>query len=193
MAQVKKLEIRDAILDSAFALFVENGYAGTTQAQIAAGAGVAPSSLYVYFDSKLDILYAVYEPWLMARLDALEKKLATIDERQGRLESLLYALWRDIPAEDNGFANNLMQAISNLGPDDSYSRDLLENCETRVSALLRACLPPERASLADDRNLLAHVLYMAQDGFAINFKAYGPSKRMDEIVASMCGLLLPDD
>lgn len=190
MAQVKKLEIRDAILDSAFALFAEHGYAGTTQAQIAAGAGVAPSSLYVYFGSKLEILFAVYRPWLMARLDALEAELEGIDAPRRRLETLLYALWRDIPAEDNGFANNLMQAISNLGPDDSYSRDLLESCETRVSTLLRTCLPPDRAALADGRNLLAHILYMAQDGFAINFKANGPSKRMDAMVGAMCDLLL---
>ena len=192
MAQVKKLEVRDAILDSAFTLFAENGYAGTTQAQIAARAGVAPSSLYVYFDSKLEILYAVYRPWLMARLDTLEATLSNIGDRRQRLEALLYALWRDIPAENNGFANNLMQAITNLGPRDRYSRDLLESCEARVSALLLGCLPPQRASLADGRNLLAHILYMAQDGFAINFKAYGPSKRMDAMVAAMCELLQAD-
>jgi AcrR family transcriptional regulator len=190
MAQVKKLEVRDAILDSAFSLFAENGYAGTTQAQIAAGAGVAPSSLYVYFDSKLEILYAVYQPWLMARLDELEERLEKISGKRDRLEAILFALWREIPAEDNGFANNLMQAISNLGPGDRYSRELLESCERRVSAMLRGCLPPSRAGLADDRNILAHIVYMAQDGFAINFKAYGPSKRMDAMVAAMCDLLL---
>lgn len=188
--QVKKSEVRDAIRDSAFMLFREQGYAATTQAQIAGGAGVAVSSLYVYFDSKLDILFAVYRPWLMQRFDELESKMADIADRRSRLETLLYTIWRDIPAEDNGFANNLMQAITTLGRTDSYSRELLDDCERRISAMLRDCLPDDRAPLADERNLFAHVLFMAQDGFAINFKINGPSKRMDAMVAGMCDLLL---
>ncbi len=188
--QVKKSEVRDAILGSAFMLFSEQGYAQTTQAQIARRAGLAASSLYVYFDSKLDILFAVYRPWLMQRFDELEGRMAKIATPRERLETILYAIWRDIPSEDNGFANNLMQAISNLGPKDKYSRELLDDCETRISAMLRGCLPPERAHLADDRNLFAHILFMAQDGFAISFRINGPSKRMDPMVAAMCDLLL---
>lgn len=188
--QVKKTEIRDAILHSAFALFSEQSYAQTTQAQIAKRAGVAASSLYVYFDSKLDILFAVYRPWLMKRFDELETRITEIDAPGKRLETILYALWRDIPSEDNGFVNNLMQAISNLGPKDSYSRDLLDDCETRISAMIADCLPEEREHLVDDRNLFAHILFMAQDGFAISYKINGPSKRMDGMVEAMCDLLL---
>jgi AcrR family transcriptional regulator len=188
--QVKKTEVREAILDSAFTLIREQGYASTTQAQIAGQAGVAASSLYVYFDSKLDILFAVYRPWLMRRFDELESRMAEITSQRERLETLIYALWRDIPAEDNGFANNLMQAVSNLGPKDTYSRDLLDECETRVSTMLRGCVPAERANLADERKLFAHILFMAQDGFAISYKINGPSKRMDAMVAGMCDLML---
>lgn len=189
MAQVKKEEVREAILDSAFALFRDQGYAGTTQAQIAARAGVTPSNLYVYFGSKLDILFAIYRPWLMARLDGLERRLAAIPDARARLETLIYAIWRDIPAEDNGFAFNLMQAISNLGPHDRYSRNLLDDCEARISAMLRGCLPPGRAALADGRHLLAHLLFMAQDGLVINRNIKGPSPRLDDMVAATCDLL----
>ena len=188
--QVKKTEVRDAILDSAFALFSEQGYAQTTQAQVARRAGVAASSLYVYFDSKLDLLFAVYRPWLMQRFDELETRMTAIAAPRERLETVLYAIWRDIPREDNGFVNNLMQAISNLGPRDKYSRALLDDCETRISKMLRDCLPPDRAHLTDERNLFAHILFMAQDGFAINFRINGPPKRMDAMVAAMCDLLL---
>lgn len=190
MAQVKKPEVRDAILDSAFALFRDQGYAHTTQAQIAARAGVAASSLYVYFDSKLDILFAVYRPWLMARFTDLEARMAKIDDPRTGIETVLYAVWRDIPIDDNGFVNNLMQAISNLGPKDKYSRGLLDDCENRVSSMLRDCLPQERAHLIDDRNLFAHILFMAQDGFAISYKINGPSKRMKAMVDAMCDMLL---
>lgn len=182
--------MRDAILDSAFALFSEQGYAQTTQAQIAKRAGVAASSLYVYFESKLDILFAVYRPWLMKRFDDLEARMTGNDAPRERLETILYALWRDMPSEDNGFVNNLMQAISNLGPKDKYSRDLLDDCETRISRMIADCLPADRSHLVDERNLYAHILFMAQDGFAISYQINGPSKRMDAMVEAMCDMLL---
>jgi AcrR family transcriptional regulator len=189
MVQVKKIEVRDAILESAFDLFARQGYAKTTLAQIATGARVAPSNIYVYFGSKLDLLFEVYRPWLMDRLDALEARLAAIADPRDRLRTLLYAVWRDLPQDDNGFANNLVQAISNLDPSERYSRDLLDSCERRVSSMLRTCLPPERQALADDRNILAHILFMAQDGLVISYKLNGASIRMDAMVEAMCEML----
>ena len=41
VVQVKKAEVRDAILKSAFRLFKRKGYINTTTAQIAAGAKVS--------------------------------------------------------------------------------------------------------------------------------------------------------
>lgn len=191
MAQVKKAAVRDAILASALAQFAERSYAGTTLADIAAGAGVATSNIYVYFGSKLDVLFAVYQPWLVERLDRLQDELAAVEDPRARLGRILLALWRDIPADGNGFAHNLMQAISSLAPEDRYSRELLLLAEQRVSALLRDCLPPSRHALVEgDR--LAHLLFMAFDGFVINQRLNGPSRRVEAIVDMVAGLLLPE-
>lgn len=190
MAQVKKVEVRDAILESAFDLFVSKGYAHTTLAEIATGAQVATSNIYVYFGSKLDVLFAIFGPWLHRQLDDLDRRLAHEPDPRGRLRMILVAIWRDIAEADGGFSHNLMQAISNLGPEEEYSRDLLFECEARVSAMIADCLPCERASIVDDRHLLAHLAIMAQDGFAINFKLNGPSRRLDAIVDMLCDLLL---
>ena len=108
------------------------------------------------------------------------------------MEKLFYAVWRDIPQEDNGFANNLMQAMTTMGVNDGYSRDLLLECENRVSAMLRDCLPAARQHLADESSLLSHILFMAQDGFVINYRINGPSQRMDAMVDAMCDLLMDD-
>ncbi|HEX7844050.1 MAG TPA: hypothetical protein VF469_41530, partial [Kofleriaceae bacterium] len=68
---------------------------------------------------------------------------------RARLRRILLALWRDIPAEHNGFSVNLMQALSTATPDQGYSRDLLLRAVTRIGRLIRASLPPERAALAE--------------------------------------------
>src|SRR5690349_2277091 len=45
MVQVKKAEVREAILDAAAALFEEKSYAGTSASEIGQRAGVAPSAI----------------------------------------------------------------------------------------------------------------------------------------------------
>ena len=55
--------------------------------------------------------------------------------------------------------------------------------------MVRGILPPARAALAE-RGYLAHVLFMAFDGFAMNVKLRGPSERIDGIIEVMVTLLL---
>src|SRR5688572_14161873 len=117
VAQVKKEAVRDAILDAALGLFRNRGYLDTSLQQIAAAAGTSRANIYVYFRSKFDLFYAVFHPWLSARLDALEAEIVAIAEPRARLRRVLAVLWRDIPREANGFANNLMQALSTASRD----------------------------------------------------------------------------
>ena len=85
MAQVKKPKLRQAILTAIFSLFSENGYHNTTIAQIAKQAKVSTANVYSYFPSKLHILYALYEPWLLARLDELDTSLARVKSPRTRV------------------------------------------------------------------------------------------------------------
>ncbi len=84
MAQVKKAEVREAILEAAFKLFCERGFNDSTVNQIASEAGSSTANVYSYFNSKLDILYSIYDPWLRERLDQTEAELATIADPRER-------------------------------------------------------------------------------------------------------------
>ena len=112
MVQVKKEAVRDAILEAAQKLFKSQGYAGATMSAIAREAGVAPATVYVYYESKLEVFFAIYDPWLRVKLDTLQAESRRIKQPQKRLEYLLMGLWRDVPRADNTFTNNLMQAAS---------------------------------------------------------------------------------
>jgi AcrR family transcriptional regulator len=136
MVQQKKALVREAILEGAFRLFSKHGYAATTLAAIAKSADVSPGIVYIYFGSKLEILYAIYDPWLRARIRVLEEELSAIRSPRGRLKRLLVALWRDIPAEENGFLNNIMQAISATDPSEGYRSTLVQWLEGRIAKLL---------------------------------------------------------
>jgi AcrR family transcriptional regulator len=59
---VKPAEEREQeILDAAFRLFHEKGFAETAVGDIAAGAGVATGTVYLYFPSKEHVLLAIHE------------------------------------------------------------------------------------------------------------------------------------
>ena len=188
MAQIKKAESREAILAAAFDLFATRGYGATTLAAIASSAGMSTANVYIYFGSKLEILYEIYTPWMQARLEDLEAGLSEIRDPRKRLQRLLQTLWCDIPAEQNGFAINMMQAISTVAPDDGYKPTLLQWMEQRLAAMIGALLPPTRRRT--DTAALAHLIVMALDGFII-FRHLAPAgTQHDEVINTMCSLIL---
>jgi AcrR family transcriptional regulator len=191
MVQVKKPAVREAILEAAFELFSKRGYAQTSQAQIAEAAGVTTSNIYVYFSSKLDILYELARPWLLEQLDVLERKLQGIKEPRRRLERILTALWLDIPAAGNGFAHNIMEALATIKPKEAYSRELLSDLEARVTTMVRNCLPPKRHALLND-DAFTHLAFMAFDGFVLNHRINGRPRLTRRVVEVTCDMLLGD-
>ena len=193
MAQVKKAEVRDAIMQAAFELFAEQDYARTTVAAIARRAGLSQSNIYVYFGSKLEILWVIISPWLVRQFELLEQDLERIPDRRARIERILTGIWRDIPAADNNLAVNLIQGLALSEPRDNYSRDLLRFLETRLSRMLKECLPQDRWHLLEGDDALAHLVFMAFDGFVLGARVKGPSERLPQIVRLAASLLLGEE
>lgn len=187
MAQVKKDAVRNAILKSAKKLYSSNGYINTSMNAIAKDANVSTSNMYNYFDSKLDILYEIYTPWLVNHMRKLEDRVKEISDPAKRLRIILDYIWKEIPASDKGFANNLIQALSNLRSGEHYNRELLFWFEEIVSRLIGPCLKDKHAQYVTN-NTLAHVIAMTFDGYVMNYKltktrgsSYG-ADRVDEVV-----------
>jgi len=70
----RKEQTRDALVDSAYRLFTQQGFHGTSLDQVAAEAGFTKGAVYSNFASKEDLFFAVYERRVEAsvqRLDAL--------------------------------------------------------------------------------------------------------------------------
>lgn len=189
VAQVKKAEVRQAILKSAHRLFKRKGYVSTTTAQIAAGAGVSEANLYVYFKSKFAILSGLFEPWLRERIERLEKRVSEERDPRAKLRLLLTGLWQELPREDNGFFNNLMQALSTFARRDSYRPDLLRWLEERIETMILAAVPPRRHAQLTEGSF-AHVLVMAQDGFAMHIHLGEATPCSDATIELFCDLIL---
>src|SRR5689334_18093317 len=75
----KKQRMREHIISEARALFVEQGYDKTTVADVADRVDIAVSTLFGYFPSKLEILFAGYDEVVEAWVAAIATR--PIDER----------------------------------------------------------------------------------------------------------------
>jgi AcrR family transcriptional regulator len=77
----KKQQTREALARAGIELFVERGYDATTLAEIAEAAGVSTRTIFAYFPSKEDILFAGFQ----TMREALARTLA---ERPGGKDAL---------------------------------------------------------------------------------------------------------
>lgn len=188
MVQVKRASVRTALQQSAVDLFSEQGYHKTTLSEVTARAGTGISSLYSYFPSKLHLLYAAVEPWQLDAFGRLRLRVAAIADRRERLLCILLGVWRDIPMENIGLANALIEALSGASQEEKKPFKLLPAVEAELSRLLAGVLEPDgEPSSASD--LLANLVMMAFDGYVIN-RRLGALRDIEQTAAIMCDALL---
>lgn len=187
MAQVLKPAVRRLIVDKAAVVFASEGYHAATVSMIAARAGVAVGTVYTYFPSKLHLLYAVYSPWLEARLDEIASKAEAAKTPRAKLKAIIVGLWRDTPTQNPGLANSLMEALATADPAKGKIEPLLVKSERRLAAMLAKALPRSRRRYADD--LVGNLLLMAYDGYVIN-RRLGDLRDYQKLADIMADLLL---
>jgi len=191
MAQVKKKAIEQAILDSAFELFSERGYHATTLQDIAARAGIGVSTVYSYVPSKIHLLYAVVEPWQKDAMERLAKRVAKIKPPRERLRAILLGVWRDIPMENLGLANSLMEALASADPAQGKPSPLLAWVEAKLMSILSTALPAAGARRVD-YDVLPNLFMMAYDGFVIN-RRLNDVRDIERLCNTMCDIILGPD
>lgn len=71
---------RQALLDAAARRFSEQGYLGTTLAQVAADAGLTKGAVYANFTSKADLFLEVRKEWSFSGLPEVADRLAGVTD-----------------------------------------------------------------------------------------------------------------
>lgn len=179
----QRLATRARLIDATFGCLVENGYAGTTTAQIATRAGVSHGALFNHFGNRDELMAAcIHEvfPRFMAEGSEQLLTLATADERP--LHRVVEVLWVQ-------FSGATMQAMRELmmagRTNDALSASLteLDSVVQAANVQLAALLVPE---LADHPQLPAFVglTLAAIDGAVFSSQAFrDPERHTDTKVA----------
>lgn len=103
---------RETILETAAAVFAEKGYQRATVKEIAARAGIAPGTIYLYFKNKRDLLLAISDRLIAQPVGQALAKVAYLDtevyiaailkdrirfarQNQAFLHALVTEIWTD--------------------------------------------------------------------------------------------------
>jgi AcrR family transcriptional regulator len=90
----EKQELRQAILDAAQELFLSQGYAGLSMRLVAEKIGYTPTTIYLYFNDKDDLLFAVMDQAYDRFTSDLERAYATPADPLTRLRNLAHTYIR---------------------------------------------------------------------------------------------------
>lgn len=79
---------REAILGAAVKVFASKGFFNSKVADIAAEAGIADGTVYLYFKGKEEILHSIFDRAMRAFIDEGRKELAGLDSPEKRLRRI---------------------------------------------------------------------------------------------------------
>lgn len=99
--QKNKSEKYHKILDSAGAVFAELGFYKATISQIAAEAGVADGTLYLYFKNKDDILYQFISFKTESVFEKMNQAVAAGDNAEEKLRNLIRCHLQEFQSDRN--------------------------------------------------------------------------------------------
>lgn len=176
-------DTREAILDSAAALFAGVGYSSVSMRDIAKGAGITPGALYNHFRDKSDLYAATMEHALGNRMTGLTEDLgadATLEQRFRDLVGGMVGLF----AKDEIFARLL-------------HRELLDGDDARLEFVTKSVLQGPFGQVVDlmaefdtgrDPELLASLVTCSIIGHfefhrvRRNYKGYDPQQDNSDVV-----------
>jgi AcrR family transcriptional regulator len=165
---------RAQLLDAAARLFRERGYHATSMRDIAKAVGMLSGSIYYHFDSKEEMLLAVYEEGERRVAEAVDTAVAGETDPWQRLEAACAAHLAVLIAHRDFtqvMIRTLPQEAGEVGP---RIRDLRRDYEQRFRNLIGdLTLPPEI-----DRHYLRLLLFGALNWSQVWYRSGGDSPKI---------------
>src|SRR4051794_22573890 len=101
----KKRRTRQAILDSAIHLFWVQGYDATTITQIADTVDVAPSTVFKYFPTKVEMVFSMLD----AIVESARVKLVDREAGIGAVEAIIDWIEKDVPEVEAPYTGTMRE------------------------------------------------------------------------------------
>ena len=135
---------RDAIIDTAAALYARRSFQGTSVADLAAACSTSKSLIYHYFPSKEDILHEVMASHLGLLLEAAERH----GKGSGPPQQRLHALARDLMQIYAGAAHRHKVLLNELEHLPADRKQQIVRQQRRIIEIVEALMHEIRPDLA---------------------------------------------
>jgi AcrR family transcriptional regulator len=136
----RKQERPRELLDAALSVFVERGFAAARAEEIAARAGVSKGTLYLYFNSKEDLLRTLIAEGFSSRIKAWAGQMATSAGASSELLRHVLTGWQASLAQSEAggiFKLVLTEARHFPGLADCWDREVMRPVRALVSHILQ--------------------------------------------------------
>ncbi len=104
---------KDRIMDAALRIFAEKGFQNATITEISKAAGVSEATIYEYFGTKEDLLFAIPEKITNETFEASSKVIPYIKGVEGKIRAILLFYVQLYQSNPNYSALVLLQLMSN--------------------------------------------------------------------------------
>jgi len=104
---------KDRIMDAALQIFAEKGFQSATITEISKKSGVSEATIYEYFGTKEDLLFAIPEKISNETFEELSKVIPYIKGVEGKIRAILLAYVQLYQSNPNYSALVLLQLMSN--------------------------------------------------------------------------------
>ena len=140
----EKEELRQTILAAAAALFLEHGYEAFSLRQVAEQIGYSPTTIYLHFEDKTDLLFAVVDDAYAEFSRRLQAAYDTTEDALARIRALGQAY------VDFGLANPVVFQLIFMHRTDFLTQWRAGEDRPRATALARfpCCSPTATPSSA---------------------------------------------
>jgi TetR/AcrR family transcriptional regulator len=128
------------LLDAALDLFVEKGFAATRSEEVAARAGVSKGTLFLYFESKEELLKAVVRENISGRFKQWNEEFETFEGNSA--EMLTYCMnmwWQHVGATKASGITKLMMSEAKNFPEISafYQAEVVAPGQALIGRILQ--------------------------------------------------------
>lgn len=135
----RKLERPRELLDAALAVFVDKGFAAARAEEIAARAGVSKGTLYLYFNSKEELLRTLIAEGFSSRIEGQADQMATSAGASSELLRQALTGWQASLAKGQagGIFKLVLTEVRHFpGLADCWNREVMGPARALVSQIL---------------------------------------------------------
>jgi AcrR family transcriptional regulator len=178
---------RQEILDRAIEVFAERGASGTSLRSIAQAIGVSHAALLHYFDSREQLLLAVYE-------HAERKRDADPSTRKamGAVDAMVNAATANVkvPGQVELYSTLVAASLQEGNPGKTHFSERFDHLRREIADQLRSEQATGRIRSDVDPDQIAALIVAASDGLQIQW-LLEPSIRLEETLGALATLLRP--